>query len=269
MVAKVRDDAGGPALEVRGVSKSFGGLKAVQDFSLTLTRGDLKGLIGPNGAGKTTVFNLLTGVYRPDAGKIVLGGQEIGGIRPCFIAARGMARTFQNIRLFGELPVVDNVKLACHVRAQHSIAGAVLRSGLHRREEAAIHEQAMSLLGVFQLRDRAHEQAKNLPYGEQRKLEIARALATKPKVLLLDEPAAGMNSGEKVALRDLIRRVRDMFDVTILLIEHDMGLVMEICERITVLDYGCIIAEGTPEEIQGNPKVIEAYLGGAEEITGV
>ncbi len=248
-------------LDVRNLDKSFGGLKAVQRFSLTLERGNLKGLIGPNGAGKTTVFNLLTGVYKPDAGLIHLAGREITGLRSCFIAEAGIARTFQNIRLFPDLSVLDNVRIACHVRSDQHLAGAILRSRYHRGDERAIRERAMTLLSLFKLDDRVREQARNLPYGDQRRLEMARALATDPKVLLLDEPAAGMNPQEKGALRSLILDIRSKFDVAILLIEHDMGVVMNLCEHITVLNFGQTIATGPPEKVQNDPLVIEAYLG--------
>ena len=249
-------------LRTENVSEVFGGLKAVTDFNIHLDRGELVGLIGPNGAGKTTAFNMLTGVYQPTTGSITFEGESIVGLKPYQVTQRGIARTFQNIRLFSELTVLENVKIAFHYHVKYGLLESVFRIGRYFKEEEAIEQEAHRLLKIFHLDDKAYEVAKNLPYGAQRRLEIARALAAKPKLLLLDEPAAGMNPQETKELMDMIRWIRHEFGLTILLIEHDMSLVMGICERIYVLEYGEVIAQGTPEEIKSNPEVIRAYLGG-------
>ena len=241
-------------LEAANVVEMFGGLKAISDFNIYLDPGEMVGLIGPNGAGKTTAFNLFTGVYQPTRGTITFDGRSIVGLKPYEITQRGVARTFQNIRLFSELSVLDNVRIAFHDHVKYGVAEAVLRVGRYFSEEARVTAESRELLSIFKLADQAEETAKNLPYGAQRRLEIARALAAKPKLLLLDEPAAGMNPQETQELMAMIRWIRDQFDLTVLLIEHDMSLVMGICERIYVLEYGQIIAQGTPEEIRRDPR---------------
>lgn len=248
-------------LKAEGVSKVFGGLKAVSNFEMHIEKGELIGLIGPNGAGKTTAFNLLTGVYQPTTGAIEFDGKSIVGFKPFQITQRGIARTFQNIRLFSELSVLDNVKIAYHSHVKYGLTEAVFRVGRYFKEEDEIERKAVEFLKIFKLDHKKDEIAKNLPYGEQRRLEIARALAAKPQLLLLDEPAAGMNPQETQQLMEMIAWIRKEFALTILLIEHDMSLVMGICERIYVLEYGSIIAHGTPAEIKNNPQVIKAYLG--------
>ena len=250
-----------PLLKVENAGIRFGGLKAVSDVNLELKQGELVGLIGPNGAGKTTFFNLLTGVYVPTEGSIMLDEEKLNGLAPYKITKKGISRTFQNIRLFSELSVLDNVKVAYHSLAKHSMVSSILRFPSHFSGEKEMEEKAIEFLKIFNLEGFMHEKAKNLPYGQQRRLEIARALAANPKLLLLDEPAAGMNPQETEELMNLIALIRERFSLTILLIEHDMGLVMGVCERIYVLDSGQLIAEGNPEQIRNNPKVIKAYLG--------
>lgn len=248
-------------LKVDNVSMVFGGLRAVSNLSMHIDEGELIGLIGPNGAGKTTAFNMITGVYTPTEGKVYFNGQQSSGKKSYQVTQMGMARTFQNIRLFSELSVIDNVKIAYNMHVTYNLADAIVRDGKYLSEEEFITQKALDLLKIFHLEEEAHEVAKNLPYGKQRRLEIARALATEPKLLLLDEPAAGMNPQETKELMEMIRWIRKEFNLSILLIEHDMDLVMGVCERIYVLEYGMKIAEGTPEEIKQNARVIEAYLG--------
>lgn len=248
-------------LEAKKLGINFGGLKAVDNFNLELYEKEIVGLIGPNGAGKTTTFNILTGVYAPTTGEIRVEGESVVGLKPHQIVNKGIARTFQNIRLFGDLTVIDNVKIAFQKQMTYSIIGGILRLPIYWEEERQAERKARELLAIFEMEDLAEITAKNLPYGKQRKLEIARALATNPKVLMLDEPAAGMNPNETADLMKTIHSIRDEFGTAILLIEHDMNLVMGICERLIVLNYGVILAKGTPEEIKNNSEVIKAYLG--------
>jgi branched-chain amino acid transport system ATP-binding protein len=264
-------------LNVKNISIVFGGLRAVSNFSLNLEKGELVGLIGPNGAGKTTVFNMLTGVYTPTEGEILLSENKINsqsdtyvnisGIKPYKITQLGIARTFQNIRLFKDMSVLDNVRIALNFNVKYNPLQGILRTPAFDKEEKRIKLRALELLEIFNIQNKSSELSKNLPYGEQRKLEIVRALATNPKLLLLDEPAAGMNPQETQDLMQLIKFIKEKFNLTILLIEHDMNLVMGICERISVLDYGQTIAMGTPEQISKDPRVIKAYLG-EEVVTG-
>jgi branched-chain amino acid transport system ATP-binding protein len=250
-----------PLLEAKNVTIRFGGLTAVSDFNLTIEPHELVGLIGPNGAGKTTIFNMLTGVYRPNEGAIFVSGKATRNCRPFDITALGVARTFQNIRLFKELTVLDNVKIGGHIHYKYSSATAVLHTNRFHEAESIAEADSIELLRIFDLDKRAQFYARNLPYGDQRRLEIARAMAVRPKLLLLDEPAAGLNTGETIELMEKIHEIRDRFNLTILLIEHNMELVMGICERIVVLNFGKTIAQGTPEQVRSNPVVIEAYLG--------
>ncbi len=260
-----RDLYKSPILECSHLGIDFGGLAAVKDFNITVGRTEIAGLIGPNGAGKTTVFNLLTKVYHPTRGTILVDGMDTAGKTPAQVNRMGIARTFQNIRLFNNLSVEDNVKIGLHNHTRYNAMSSILRLPSYWKQEKMAHESAMELLSIFDMQDLANHKAGSLPYGAQRRLEIVRALATNPSLLLLDEPAAGMNPSETVELMENIVKIRDTFQIAIMLIEHDMNLVMGICEGICVLNFGQIIAKGTAEEIQNNPVVIEAYLGKQKE----
>jgi len=254
-----------PVLETRHLGIEFGGLKAVEDFNLTIGKTEIAGLIGPNGAGKTTVFNLLTKVYEPTTGAVLINGRDLHGMSIVQASRLGIARTFQNIRLFSKMTVEENVRIGLHNQIRYDMLSGILRLPRYWRQEKKQHERAMELLHIFSMEDLADEVAGSLPYGAQRRLEIVRALATDPKLLLLDEPAAGMNPRETEELMENIRKIRDQFQIAVLLIEHDMSLVMGVCEGICVLNFGKIIAKGTADEIQANPSVIEAYLGRRKE----
>ena len=251
-------------LEMQNVEKNFGGVRAIDNFSVKIEHGKIHGLIGPNGAGKTTIFNNITGIYKPNAGKIIFDGTDITGTAPHRVAQLGIGRTFQNIRLFANLSVIDNVIIASNLDASYNMPQAIFHSKKYKEREKFLRETAMSLLEVVGLQDKIHERANSLPYGHQRKLEIARAMALDPKLLLLDEPAAGMNAEESLELVNFVKEIQDRFDITILMIEHHMDVVTNLCDYCTALNFGKTIAVGTPAEVKSNPEVIKAYLGGTD-----